>query len=509
MKRLLWFLPLLLWAAEEKLSPAATAWWAHIQYLASDRLEGRASGSPGHRLAADYVAQQFRAAGLKPLLPGGYLQPVDFRSRVLVEAQSMAEIGGAALTFGPDFTMGKLGESGSLVEAEVVFIGYGLHLPEAGHDDLAGVDLRGKVAFFLSGAPRKIPGALAAHGQSTAERWVALRAAGAVGTITFANPRTSDVPWARAMEMRHLPSLQLTVPELQDGAGSRISLTLSPAGAAKVLEGSGHTVEELLAAADADRTLPKFTLPKRLRAKAVFDEKRIASQNVAGVKPGSDPTLKNEYVVLSAHLDHLGKGFNGAMDNASGVASLIEIAKGLKTQKTKRSVIVVAVTGEENGLLGSRYFAARPPVPKRQLIADYNMDMFLPLVPLKGIMLLGLDESDLGDRFRAVSPVPVVADREPLRRRFIRSDQYSFIRQGVPSLAFKFDAVSGTPEDQVMKEWTRDRYHGRLDDLSQPVEKEAAVQFVRILQAAIIDTANHPQRPEWKANSFFRRFVQN
>lgn len=500
--------------AEAPLSREAADWWSHVRFLADEQLEGRASGSPGHLRAAEYVASQFRAAGLKPLLPSGYLQPVEFRSRKLVEPQSSVELLHQGqvqrLAFGDDLILAKLGTSGALVEAEIVFIGYGLHLPEVGHDDLAGVDLKGKIAFFISGSPKRIPGALAAHAQSS-ERWLALRAAGAIGTITFANPRTSDVPWARVAAMRQMPSLQLTDPELQDGAGNRVAISLSPAGAEKLLAGSGHTVEELLALAEADKPMPKFPLTAKVRAKATFEETTIASQNVAGIKRGSDPKLRDEYVVLSAHLDHLGKGFNGAMDNASGVASLIEIAKGLKSKKTKRSVIVLAVTGEENGLLGSRYFANRPPVPKKNLIADFNMDMFLPLVPLKGIMLLGLEESDLGDRFRAVSTargVPVVADREPLRRRFIRSDQYSFIRNGVPSLAFKFDAVPGTPEDQVMKDWTRDRYHGVKDNLSQPVEKEEAVKFVRILQAAIEETADQPARPQWKPTSFFERFAQ-
>lgn len=508
----------LLAGAEEKLSPGAAAWWSHVQFLADGKLEGRASGSPGHKRAAEYVAAEFRKAGLAPLMQGGYLQPVEFRSRKLVEPQSSVELlregRGEKLEFGTDLILAKTGTSGATVEAGIVFVGYGLHLPENGHDDLAGVDLKGKIAFFVSGAPKRIPGALAAHAQG-GERWEALRKAGAIGTISFGNPRTSDVPWARMAGMRGLPSLQLQVAELQDGVGNQVSLTLSPAGAEKLLAGTAQTVAGLLGKMEADQELPKFTLPARLRSKAVFEEVVIASENVAGLKRGSDAKLRDEYVVLSAHVDHLGLGpngtvFSGAMDNASGVASLIEIAKQLKSQKTKRSIIVLAVTGEENGLLGSRYFANRPPVAKEKLIADFNMDMFLPLVPLKGIMVLGLDESDLGDRFRKVAMaqgIPAVADREPLRRRFTRSDQYSFIRNGVPSLAFKFDAEPGTAADQIMKDWTRDRYHGVKDDLAQPVEKEEAVKFIGILRAAIEDTANDPARPAWKDTSFFKRFA--
>ena len=250
--------------AEPKLSAPAAAWWSHVQFLADAQQEGRASGSPGHKRAANYIAAQFRAAGLLPLMPTGYLQPVEFRSRKLVEEQSRVELlreGQAArLDFGADLIMAKVGTSADVVEAEVVFVGYGLHLPEIGHDDLAGVNLKGKIAFFVSGAPRRVPGALAAHAQGS-ERWQSLREAGAVGTITFANPRTSDVPWARAAEMRRLPSLQLTVPELQEGVGNRVSLSLSPAGAEKLLAGSGHTTAELLAKIEADQALPTFTLP--------------------------------------------------------------------------------------------------------------------------------------------------------------------------------------------------------------------------------------------------------
>ena len=278
--------------AEPKLSASAAAWWSHVQFLADAQQEGRASGSPGHKRAADYIAAQFRAAGLSPFMPAGYLQPVEFRSRKLVEEQSQVELlrdGQAArLDFGADLIMAKVGASADVVEAEIVFVGYGLHLPEIGHDDLAGVKLKGKIAFYVSGAPRRVPGALAAHAQGT-ERWQSLRQVGAVGTITFANPRTSDVPWARAAEMRHLP-------ELQDGVGSRVALSLSPAGAEKLLAGSGHTIAELLAKVEADQALPKFMLPAKLRAKAVFEEKLITSENVAGWKRGADPKLRGEYV---------------------------------------------------------------------------------------------------------------------------------------------------------------------------------------------------------------------
>ena len=225
-------------------------------------------------------------------------------------------------------------------------------------------------------------------------------------------------------------------------------------------------------------------------------------------------------MILSAHLDHLGTGekvngdgiFNGAMDDASGVASLIEIAQALKTGKvkTKRSVVFLAVTGEEKGELGSRYFAEYPTVPGR-IVADINMDMFLPLFPLRYLEVQGLQESTLGDDIRAVAgaaQVEIQADKDPNANRFIRSDQYSFIRKGVPALAFKFGWIPGSPEEKIFRDWYRDRYHAVGDDVNQPVDLAAAAKFDAILTALLERVANAPEPPHWKPDSFFRRFAK-
>ena len=204
--------------------------------------------------------------------------------------------------------------------------------------------------------------------------------------------------------------------------------------------------------------------------------------------------------------------FNGAMDDASGVASLIEIARALKTGKvkTKRSIVFLAVTGEEKGELGSQYFAEHPTVPGR-IVADINMDMFLPLFPLKYLEVQGLNESTLGDDIRAVASaahVEIQADKDPNANRFIRSDQYSFIRKGVPALAFKFGWIPGSPEEKIFRDWYRDRYHAVADDANQPVDLAAAAQFNAILAALLERVADAPQAPQWKPDSFFRRFAQ-
>jgi Zn-dependent M28 family amino/carboxypeptidase len=205
--------------------------------------------------------------------------------------------------------------------------------------------------------------------------------------------------------------------------------------------------------------------------------------------------------------------YNGAMDDASGIASILEIARILKDSgaKTKRSLIFLAVTGEEKGELGSRYFAARPTVPANQIVADINLDMFMPLHALKVIEVQGLGESSLGETIRAAAAeagVGVQADKEPEQNRFIRSDQYSFIRNGVPALAFKFGYEFGTPEEKIHKDWLRDRYHKPSDDLNQPVDKEAAAQFDRIIVSLLTRVANADQRPQWNPDSFFKRFAK-
>ncbi len=201
------------------------------------------------------------------------------------------------------------------------------------------------------------------------------------------------------------------------------------------------------------------------------------------------------------------------MDDASGVASVIEIAKrlGRTRQAIARSILFVTVTGEEKGELGSEYIASHPTI-KGKVVADLNMDMFLPLFPLKWLEVQGLDESTLGDDVRAVAQaagVKVQADKEPNRNRFIRSDQYSFVKEGVPAVAFKFGYLPGDPEEKIFKDWYTNRYHGVSDDLSQPVDRAAAAQFDAILLNLAVRVADAPQPPAWKDNSFFRRFAKS
>ena len=499
-------------------------WWAHIQYLASDELEGRNTGSEGHRKAARYIAGEFERSGLKPAGTSGYFQPMKFDVQQIVEDHSSLALlrDGKIeeLKLGDDATLSLRGDIQRDTEASAVFVGYGLKIPEKNYDDLAGLNLKGKIAVFLSGGPSSIPGPLKAHYQSAGERWQFLKAAGVVGIATIQNPKSMDIPWSRSRLARLQPSMQLSDPALQETKGLRLSITVNPERADKFFAGTGRTIAEILADADQDRPLPRFPLAAAIRAHVALKKSEVESENVAGLLPGTDAKLKNEYVVMTAHLDHVGVGqpingdsiYNGAMDDASGVASILEIARMLHESKAKlrRSVVFLAVTGEEKGLQGSKYYAAHPTVNGKSIVADINLDMFLPLHPLHYLEVQGLAESTLGDDIRAVATaaaVEIQSDKEPQRNLFIRSDQYSFIRRGVPALAFKFGYLKGSLEEQLHKDWLKNRYHAPSDDLNQPVDTDAAAQFNEIILHLAERVANASAKPQWKADSFFRRFA--
>jgi Zn-dependent M28 family amino/carboxypeptidase len=258
-----------------------------------------------------------------------------------------------------------------------------------------------------------------------------------------------------------------------------------------------------------------------VRATVAFEKQTLESQNVAGILPGTDPKLRNEYVVLSAHLDHVGKGepingdaiYNGAMDNASGVATLLEAARSFSEMKKRfrRSVVFLAVTAEEHGLLGSKYYAAHPTVLARSIVANINIDMFLPLFPFRSFIVQGLEESDLAEDLKRVAKdmgVEALTDPEPERRAFVRSDQYSFIRRGVPALSLKVGFIKDSPEHEIVKRWRKERYHAPSDDLRQPVDLEAAAKFNEAYLRIVEAVANRPERPRWNDSSFFKRFAR-
>ena len=500
-------------------------WWDYVKVLADDNMQGRETGSPGLRKAEAFVVDQLKRNGLQPAGVNGFYQPAKFVSRQIVEKDSSAALirngKPEPLKLGEDAILSTRIDLASQVEAPLVFVGYGLTVPEKNYDDLAGLDLNGKVAVILSGSPAEIPGGLASHYQTAKERWKALRKAGAVGVLSLPNPAFMDVPWSRIALNRAHPSMDLAGEEFKETQGEKLSMFFNPAHADKLFEGSGHTFQELADLSRDRKPLPHFPLPLSIQATTKIEKTNVESANIIAQLPGSDSQLKNEYVVLSAHIDHIGIGepingdriYNGAMDNASGSAVLVDVAASLKKNPAnlKRSLLFVFVTGEEKGLLGSKFFAAHPTVDPKSMVADINIDMFLPIMPLKTLTVYGLEESDLGDLARTSAQehgIAVQRDPEPLRNIFIRSDQYSFIVHGIPALMM--DVAATTDEQkQLRKEWLTNRYHAPSDDLQQPVELSTAAGYEEIVRTLMIKVADDNQRPEWKQNSFFRRYAQS
>ncbi len=497
----------------------AERWWAHVRFLADDALEGRDTGSPGHRTAAEYVAQGYRAAGLEPGGTEGYFQPIAFESRQFVEEQSRLTIvrGGKEepIVFGDAAIVSMRVRPARHIDAQLAFAGYGLSVPEAGYDDLQGVDLTGRIAVVVSGGPVTLSGPLLAHASSV--RWAALHRAGAIGLVTIL--RTSDIPWERT-KLRRLTPVKGLVEDPLGETTQQIALTVNPDAAEGWFSGSGHTAAEILSLAAERKPLPRFALSGQLRATLVTSVTPLRSDNVIGILRGTDRQLAGEHVVLSAHLDHIGRGepvngdaiYNGAMDNASGTATLLEVARRLRESgvRLRRSLVFLSVTGEEHGLLGSRYFTAHPTVRASSIVAALNTDMFLPLFPMRSLIVNGLEESDLADDLRRVARatgIDVAADPEPERNGFVRSDQYSFIRRGIPALAFKVGWSLGSPEHEIVKRWRDERYHAPSDDLSQPVDLQAADDFTRFYTALVQAIADRDKRPRWNDASFFKRYA--
>jgi hypothetical protein len=500
--------------------------WADVRVLADDAMEGRRAGTPGHRRAAEFVAKEFEKAGLAPGGDGGWFQDVNLVSRTLREENSSVTLlragGERKIVLGAEAAINLRGNFVPKVEAPLVFVGHGLKLPQYQHDDLAGLDLRGKFVVAFMSAPTAVPGAVGAHNGSGLERWKVYREAGAVGIIGILNPYMMDLPWERAVATRLEPVLTLGPPEADLYAGMQGWIMFNPAQAAVLFEGAPQSLDSILATLKEGKALPHFDLAAKVRIITDAASVTTKSENVIGILPGADRKLRSEHVVLSAHLDHLGVAsegkegsdadrlYNGAMDNAAGIAGLIDIARELQSKKLapRRTVVFAAVTAEESGLLGSRAFVSRAERKKIDMVANLNTDMFLPLFPLQHLTVFGLEESDLAADVRAVAEslgVTVQTDPLPLRNRFIRSDQYSFVRAGVPALALKVGFLPDSREAEIEKKWFSERYHAPEDDLGQPVDFTAMGKYSELLQRLTLRVADRDGAPAWnKTSAFFQ-----
>ena len=515
------------------------AWWAHIRYLADDSMKGRLTGSAEYLKAAAYVADKFKSYGLKPAGENGtYYQTVHFDVQRVIAAKSslalVTDAGTQPLILGEDAILGARSASVKELSAPLVFIGYGLHLPESGYDDFDSADvpmaqLKGKVVVYINGGPGDLPGALKSFAR-TSPLQAELARAGVVGTISIPTPKSMDFPWARVASSASQPGMRLAAtatdaavaakhPALADQHGAMFAATFNPAQAEKLFAGSGHTFAEMLALADAQKPLPRFDLKKGVKATVASETTKVESPNIVAMLPGSDAKLAGEYVMVSAHLDHLGVGapihgktiYPGAMDDCSGVATVLEVARQMPAAGTKpaRSMLFTIFTAEEKGLLGSRYYAGHPTVPEGSIVADLNSDMPMPIFALKKLHVQGLEQSTLADDARAVGAargIAIAPDPEPDRNSFIRTDQYSFVQAGIPALAFKFGWTMGSPEYKAWRTWLAERYHSTDDDLMQPFDLQAAAQYTGFIAALARRVADDPGRPHYLESSFFRRF---
>jgi Zn-dependent M28 family amino/carboxypeptidase len=502
------------------------SWWAHVKVLADDNMEGRETGSAGLRKAETYAVEQLQRAGIEPAGTDGFYQNVKFVQRQIDEKNSYAFLSanGQAnpVALGDDaFFSTRVEGTSDEVNAPLVFAGNGLQVPEDHVDDLAGLDLKGKVVVYLAGSQSTVAGSLAAHYGGLGQRWKNFATRGAVGIISIPNPASMDIPWSRMSLNRAHPSMDLADPEFNEVAGLKIAMIFNPASAEALFAGSGHSFAEVAALGRERQPLPHFDLSVSLKARSAMQKLNLESANIVAKLTGSDPALKNEYVVLSAHIDHIGIGepvngdkiYNGAMDDGSGTAAVLDIAGALKQhpEKLRRSVLFLLVTAEEKGLLGSKYFTAHPTVDAKSLVADINIDMFLPIVPLKLLRVQGINDSTLGEHAASIAQslgVKAIADPEPLRNLFVRSDQYNFIRHGIPSVIMDLFYEPDSPDAKVFKDWLTQRYHAPSDDVDQPMDLQSAALYEDIVRKLLIATANSSERPQWQPDSFFKRYAQ-
>lgn len=509
-------------------SVRADAIRGHVEFLAGDLLEGRAAATRGYDIAAAYVAAQFRQAGLAPAGDDDtFLQAVPLLEATPVLPGSAAKLVRDDETYTFEYGTHYLPSAdflsaSSTLTAPLVFAGYGVDAPELGYTDFDNVDLKGRIAVILSGAPAKFPTSQRAYYSWSERKWSSLVERGAVGAITLASSVDEKrVPWERTVAMSWTPQMrwldadgkpQRAFPEL------KLRFRFNHEAAARLFENASSGFAEIMAAADAGEP-QGFGLPGMLTLSATTGLRRTESANVLGLLPGTDANLRNEIIVVSAHLDHLGRGsavngdsiYNGAHDNAVGIAVLLEMARALHVSNTKprRSILFAAVTAEEKGLLGSDYFAQHPPSDGRRIVANINLDMPMTFVPVRDFVAIGAEHSNLGTLARnaaAAQGYRLSPDAAPEEVSFIRSDQFSFIRQGIPALVLKSGYHARDPAVDIgalQRQFRESNYHQPSDDLSLPLDYDTAADLARVDLRIVLDAANVTSAPRWSAGDFF------
>ncbi|GAA0439115.1 MULTISPECIES: M28 family metallopeptidase [Sphingomonas] len=507
--------------AEAALTPKQAALKAHVAFLASDALRGREAGTPDYDVAAEYVAAQMLAAGLTPGgKDGSWFQPVPLVAAKPAGEPTMAlRVAGQAvpMAFGTDWTIRVTPTAERIaLSAPVVFAGYGIVDKASGRDDYRGLDVRGKIVAILYSGPKGLNSEIAAHLSNRLDRARVAKAHGAVGVVVIETSQIHQVfpfeAMAEGWDTRGVTWAD-AAGKPRD-AGVPTLGVLSFAGAEKLFAGSKIRWSDVRAADDAGKKLPTGALAATLSTEQRFTIEHVPSANVVGMLRGSDPTLSSEVVVLSAHLDHIGVTKpvdgdainNGALDNAIGIASMLEVAKAFGTEaaRPKRSLLFVAVTAEEKGLIGSDYFAAHPTVAKENVVANVNLDMPILTYRFVDLVAFGADRSSIGPAVAAAAKargLALVPDPAPEEADFVRTDHYSFVRQGVPSVSL--NPGPGGPGAAATKAFLENNYHQPSDEIGLPIDWRAAEDFVDVNQAIVRTLADAPDRPRWNKGDYF------
>ena len=499
---------------------------AHVRFLADDLLEGRGTGTRGHAIGARYVATELQALGFEPAGEGGgWFQQVSLVGMTVLPKRTSLEIGGERYAY-PDGVIAtpRPGVASEDVSGELVFAGYGISAPEYGYDDLP-ADLAGKIAVILYGAPRSdrpdfFPTAASAVYSDTEVKTRVLAARGAVGLVAVLTPDVEKhLPWPFFVRQAPFERMEWMEGE-RPGSGYALPVARLPAAAlGHLLSKAKRDADELFAAGPAGKLRP-FPLGLRGRLRVGSKVRRFTSENVVGILRGGERA--GEHVVVSAHLDHLGIGppmngdaiYNGAQDDASGVSGVLALARAFTAlpQRPPRSILALVVTGEEKGLLGSDYFAHHPTVQAGSLVADVNLDGPQAFWEPHDLIVLGAEHSTLGEAARSAAAALGLAlspDPQPEQVFFIRADQYSFVRRGVPSVfpnSGFADAQGGTEKNRAKAEWwTKNRYHQPSDEWDPSLDYENMAKEVRADFLIALAIALDPERPRWREGDVFAK----
>ncbi len=501
---------------------------AHMDFLASDLLRGRDTGSVGHEVASQYIATEFAKMGILPAGDeGGYLQRIEFKSAVLQRDSPQFSVNNGAeevaFEFLQEFSVGaNVNRLQSQVSGELVFAGFGIDAPYLNYTDFDGIDLKGKIAVVLSGKPIHFPSEEGAHYSRKGIEAIVER--GAIGVISLRTPQMEKIfPFSRSKEFVDKPRIRWVDRSgaVQDGYPEILgAASLSIEASKKLFTMAGMDLDKVYEQIERGEKPQGRTMNITADISYASTHSSVTSPNVVGILEGSDPQLKHEYVLLSAHSDHIGvsehielgdKINNGAMDNAAGVSTLLEMAHQIVQSgvRPKRSILLVMVTAEEKGLLGSDYYAHNPTVPLDSIVANVNLDMPILTNAFDQLIGFGAQHSTLWgviEKASAANGMTLIPDPMPEQNIFVRSDQYSFVKQGIPAVFL----VTADNKDMVFEEheissqdFISEHYHKPSDQLDLPINYQVAAKFVAINRAIALEIANAKQRPSWNQGSFF------